>query len=212
MIVQSNTRVKNRIKAHLALNGTQYDRESSYWSSDFIDYLRNLPMDEGPSKSCLNIYPDELEEHRQRLKYVLKDLLLWVRKQGVEGTIDNLRSVPGIGFKTAMILYTEIMDIRRFKSLDHLKSYAGLVPSTHSSGERDSIRGLTKRRNSHLRYVLIEAAWVAIRKDTVLLHTYNKLTGKMKKQEAIIRIARKLLSRIRYVWMNDCPYVPGIIQ
>lgn len=111
-----------------------------------------------------------------------------------------------------MILFTEIMDIHRFKRIDHLKSYAGLVPSTYSSGEKDGTRGLTKRRNTHLRYVLIEAAWVAIRKDPVLLNTYNELTQKMPKQEAIIRIAGKLLSRIRYVWMNDCQYVPGVIQ
>jgi len=158
------------------------------------------------------VYLDELDEHKRRLVYILKDLRAWIHKKEIRRIINNLESVPGIGFKTAMILYTEIIDIHRFKRLDHLKSYAGLVPSTHSSGERDGTRGLTNRRNSHLRYVLIEAAWIAIRKDPVLLHTYNELTAKMKKQEAIIRIASKLLSRIRYVWMNDCPYVPGVIQ
>lgn len=212
MTVQSNTRVKNRIKAHLAFNGVQIDRESAYWSGDFIAYLRNLTLDEGPSKSCLNIYLDELDQHRQRLAYILKDLRIWIHQRGIVPTIDNLKSVPGIGFKTAMILYTEIMDIHRFKSLDHLKSYAGLVPSTHSSGETDGTRSLTHRRNKHLRYVLVEAAWIAIRKDPVLLQTYNRLTRNMQKQEAIIRIASKLLSRIRYVWMNDCTYIPGVIQ
>jgi len=212
MIVQNNTRVKNRIKSHLALNGVQIDRESSYWSGDFIAYLRNLPLDDGPSKSYLNICLDELEEHRQRLVYILKELRSWVSQRELDRTIDTLRSVPGIGFKTAMILYTEIMDIHRFKRFDQLKSYAGLVPSTYSSGENERTRGLTHRRNRHLRYVLIEAAWIAIRKDPVLLQIYNELSRKMKKQEAIIRIATKLLSRIRYVWMNDCSYVPGVIR
>ena len=31
----------------------------------------------------------------------------------------------------------------------------------------------------------------------------------MKKQEAIVRIAKKLLNRIRYVWKNGIPYCPG---
>ena len=212
MIVQSITRVKNRIKAHLYYNGIQLNRDSSYWSAGFIAHLRNLPLDEGPSKSCLDMHLDELEEHEQRKVRILKELGIWICQGGAEKIVNNLRSVPGIGKKTALILYTEIMDIHRFKNLDHLKSYAGLVPSTHSSGETDGIRGLTKRRNSHLRYVLIECAWVAIRKDPVLLQTYHLLTKRMQKQEAIIRIASKLLSRIRYVWMNDCPYVPGVIQ
>ena len=212
MIVQSITRVKNRIKAHLYYNGIQLNRDSSYWSGDFIAYLRNLPLDQGPAKSCLDMHLDELEEHRQRKDRILKELGVWICNTGAEGIINNLKSVPGIGKKTALILYTEIMDIRRFKNLDHLKSYAGLVPSTYSSGETDGTGGLTPRRNSHLRYVLIECAWVAIRKDTVLLQSYHQLIKRMRKQEAIIRIASKLLSRIRYVWMNDCPYVPGVIQ
>ena len=212
MIVQSITRVKNRIKALLHYNGIHYQRESSYWSSDFITYLRNLSLDEGPAKSCLDMHLDELEEHRQRKDRILKELGSWIQQGGAGEIINNLRSVPGIGKKTAFILYAEIMDIHRFRNLDHLKSYAGLVPSTCSSGETDGTRGMTKRRNSHLRYVLIESAWVAIRKDPVLLQSYHKLTRRMQKQEAIIRIASKLLSRIRYVWMNDCHYVPGVIQ
>ncbi len=111
-----------------------------------------------------------------------------------------------------MVVYTEIMDIHRFRTLDHLKSYAGLVPSTWSSGETDRTRGLTYRRNSQLKYVLIETAWISIRKDPVLLQSYYKLTLRMTKQEAIVRIATKLLNRIRYVWKNDSPYVIGVVE
>ena len=201
-----------RIKGHLDFNGVNVPHQSSYWSGNLINYLRDLPLDNGPAKAYLRLCLEELEQHRQRLVHILKELRYWINQRDEEKIIQNLRSVPGIGFKTAMILYTEVMDINRFQKLDHLKSYAGLVPSTWSSGETDRTRGLTYRRNRQLRYVLIEAAWISIRKDPVLLHSYNKLTLRMTKQEAIIRIASKLLNRVRYVWKNDTPYVVGVVE
>jgi hypothetical protein len=47
---------------------------------------------------------------------------------------------------------------------------------------------------------------VAIRQDPSLLASYGKYVGRMSKQEAIIRIAKKLLSRIRYVWLTQQKY------
>lgn len=210
--VQSNTRIKNRIKGHLASNGIEIPHQSSYWSGYMLNYLYDLPLDNGPSRAYLRLSLEELAEHRQRLVRILKELRYWVNEQGKDRIIRNVRSIPGIGFKTAMIVYTEIMDIHRFRTLDHLKSYAGLVPSTRSSGETDRVLGLTLRRNSQLKYVLIETAWIAIRKDPVLLRSYHQLTLRMTKQEAIVRIASKLLNRIRYVWKNDSPYVIGVAE
>ncbi len=193
-------------------NGIKVPHESSYWAGKLISYLRDLPLDNGPARAYLRLCLEELEQHRQRLAHILKELRHWVHERGEEGIIQNLISIPGIGFKTAMVVYTEIMDIHRFRTLDHLKSYAGLVPSTWSSGETDRTRGLTYRRNSQLKYVLIETAWISIRKDPVLLQSYHKLTLRMTKQEAIVRIATKLLNRIRYVWKNNSPYVIGVIE
>lgn len=87
-----------------------------------------------------------------------------------------------------------------------------MVPSVSSSDMRETNRGLNKRRNRYLRYLIIEAAWVAVRKDPVLLYKFNELTKRMKKQDAIIRIAKKLLSQIRYVWRTGVPYCPGIVE
>jgi hypothetical protein len=52
----------------------------------------------------------------------------------------------------------------------------------------------------------IESAWVAVRKDPALTLKYSELIRRMSKQEAIIRIAKKLLNRIRFVWKNNTCY------
>jgi uncharacterized membrane protein YecN with MAPEG domain len=59
---------------------------------------------------------------------------------------------------------------------------------------------------------LIEAAWVAVRRDPVLLLAFNGYCKRMRKTKAIVKIARKLLNRIRYVLKNQVEYVPGVVQ
>jgi len=111
-----------------------------------------------------------------------------------------------------MVLLTEIVDISRFKSLDQLASYVGLIPGEDSSGDREVHTGLSYRRNAYLRVLLIESSWVAVRKDPALLMAYNRLIKQMPKNRAIVKIARKLLNRIRYVLKNQQPYESGVVS
>ncbi len=210
--VQDTTRIKNRIKGHLYFNGVELPRHTSQWSGKFIAYLKSLPLDKGPAKEYLTISIEELEQRRQTSVHMLKKLREYVREHRDSSTFQNLLTVPGVGLKTALVLYTEIIDMGRFPTLDHVKSFVGLVPSTDSSGDSARERGLTYRSNKHLKHVLIEAAWVAIRHDPVLLHKYHKLIVRMRSQNAIIKIAVILLGRIRHVWNNNCTYVKGVIQ
>jgi transposase len=209
--VRDTTRVKNRIKGHLHFNGVEIPRHSSYWSGRFISWLKDLSLDNGPAKDCLDLCLEELDQRRRMTATILTKLRHYCQGHRDPCIFQNLLTVPGIGFKAAAVLNAEIMDMNRFSSLDEIKSYVGLVPSTSSSGEKEHTGGLTYRSNRHLKYVLIEAAWVAIRHDPALLHCFNKLTLRMKKQDAIVRIAVKLLNRIRYVWLNNCPYTVGVV-
>jgi hypothetical protein len=60
--------------------------------------------------------------------------------------------------------------------------------------------------------MIIEAAWEAVRLDPALMAKFNELTRRMNKNKAIIRIARKLVSRMRSVLMAREPYKLGIIE
>jgi transposase len=122
-----------------------------------------------------------------------------------------LTSIPGIGKITAITLLSEIEDIRRFQNLDKLCSYVGLIPTMSSSGERDSAGSITSRSNNFLRSMLVESAWIAIKYDPSLALAYVNLSKRMKKNEAIVRIAKKLLGRIRYVLKNEKEYVCNIV-
>jgi transposase len=111
-----------------------------------------------------------------------------------------------------MTLLTELITIDRFRTLDQLASYAGLVPGEHSSGEEEHDTGITPRRNPAMRYMLLESAWTAARQDPTLMMSLKALSHRMPRCQAIVRTAHKLLSRIRYILKNEQPYVKAVVQ
>jgi transposase len=121
--------------------------------------------------------------------------------------VANLTTIAGISTLVAMILLTEIITLDRFPSLDHLACFVGLVPGEHSSGDDRTLTGITERKNAYLRWILTEAAWVAVRNDESLALAFNTLCRRMPKNQAIVRIARKLLNRIRFVLKHQQPCV-----
>ena len=121
------------------------------------------------------------------------------------------KSVPGIGGITAAAMIAELGDIRRFNRLDELAAIVGLVPGIYQSSENKINLGLTKRSNHQLRSLLVEASWVAVRTDMALQQYYRQHAHK-EPNKAIIKVAHKLLNRIRAVINSGIPYQPGILK
>jgi transposase len=154
----------------------------------------------------------ELLYLRQTISDLTKEIRRLARTQEYAENHRLMKSVVGISTLTAMTFLTELVDINRFKKLDMLASYVGLIPDIHGSGEKETTTGITSRRNPQLRGILIEAAWIAVRKDPAMMMAYNQLLTKVSKKIAIVKIARKLLNRIRYVLKNKQEYVPAVVQ
>ena len=81
--------------------------------------------------------------------------------------VGRLRCVRGIDTLTALALAAEIGDFNRFRTAEEFMAFVGLVPSEHSSGEKRRQGSITKVGNSHVRRLLVEAAWHARRRPKV---------------------------------------------
>ena len=210
-ISRDQTRIKNRIKSFLHFNGIVLPRvdEMSHWSARFIDWLKTVPLKKEHDRYYLKQIIEHLQYKRQETLNVLRYMRASVRDNQI---VFLLRSVCGIGFITAFTLYAELMDMRRFKNSDRLAAFIGFVPSVYGTDEKERKLGLSRRYSRYLRNRLIESAWVAVRSDPALTLSYSHCIKRMQKKKAIVRIARKLLNRIRYVWINEKIYVPGIIE
>jgi transposase len=155
----------------------------------------------------------EMELLRKELLAISNDIRKLMRSKEYKKLYYLLRSITGIGPLTSAQLITEIGDMKRFETFYQLNSFIGLIPSEHSSGERESKGRLTIRRHRQLRSDLMECAWTAKRTDPALSLYYSEQLRKGKDSKLIIvKIARKLLSRIRYVWLSEKPYERGVTK
>ena len=210
-ITKSGRRIKCQIKSHLALYNIELPEEMTdkHWSRNYINWLERERDERGDGTLSLQL--DRLEFLRKLQLKANKALRTLAKSEKYEELHSVLLRVPGIGTLTAMLLISEIIDMKRFSSFDNLCSYVGFIPTTNSSGDTDVKGHLTKRCNKRIKTALIESSWIAIKSDSALLLKYETFKKRMIGQKAIIRIARILLSRIRYIWLNQKRYEKGII-
>lgn len=213
-LVKDMVRSKLRIKSLLYFFGVEYpeefNRSTTHWSKRFIKWLRNINLEHSTAKEALNALVDQLEDQRKRLLEITRLVRALSKSDGYKRNIELLESIPGIGGITSITILTELGSISRFKDADHLAAYIGLVPTCHSSGEKDNKGEMTFRHNGRLLQMIIESSWSAIRADPTLSLCYGKYRQRMTQNKAIIRIARKLVNRIYAVLKHQKEYQCGI--
>jgi transposase len=212
-VVRDISRSKNRLKSLLKYQGIEipiaYAKDN--WSQNFMKWIEEQAARDPLVADTLLLMVEQVKLLRGLLLKVEKKLRE-LRKGKYATTVKLATSVPGVGPTTAMMLLLEIGDINRFKGFDSLNDYVGFCPDIHKTGETERVRGITSRRHKQLRVALIEAAWEAIRVDPSLMDSYQALTKRMKGTQAIIRIARKLLRRLRAVLVTGIMYQKGVIN
>jgi transposase len=123
-----------------------------------------------------------------------------------------LATIPGIGVTLAMLISIEIDGVERFRSPSKLCSYAGLVPSTHSSGGKTYHGRITSEGNRWLRWALVEAAVPASYTDAEVKERLDGFRGRKGANVAKTAMARWLLKVIYHVLKERRPYIIGYGQ
>jgi transposase len=210
-LVKDQTRYKNRIKSWLYFQGIAIPDEHSGWSNNFTQWLTELVLS-ASARASLDLLLNGYTNARAMVASATLQVRSLSRQQQYKETIKLLRTIPGIGQIAALLFAVEIGDINRFKRVEQLCDFVGLVPRIHQSGERETTLGLTRRGHHKLRETLIEASWVAVRLDPAMTAFFGQATRRMIKNRAIIKVARKLLNRIRYVLRNRQEYVKAVVR
>ena len=145
----------------------------------------------------------EILEVIERQTYEIKKMLM--KRYAKLKPVQLLMTIPGVGFLTALTLYAEICDIRRFSNPEKLAHYCGLVPRVHQSSDHTRL-GKETKGNRWLKCVLIEAAWAHLRfcpegrLAKVFEDAYRR---KRDKKKAIKIVARKLVNVVWAVWTYE---------
>ncbi|MEO1714496.1 MAG: IS110 family transposase [Bacteroidota bacterium] len=211
-LVKDFRRIKSRIKSTLLFHGievpTAFDNPN--WSHAFINWLIDLEWENGMGQANMDSLIFHYRFLDKEIKAVSKTMKAYCRKH-YKKDYYLLRSVPGIGPLTAAAFLCELGDLRRFSSAKKFASYIGLVPGVHQSGDTMRMQGITPRGHRTLRSYIVEAAWIAVRRDPALQAYYRSHVGKNTKA-VIIKVAHKLLNRLLSVIKKEIPYEIGVVR
>lgn len=214
---------KRRICSILLTHGLIYREGKSKWTKKHKTWLTRLRRDlTGPLQTALAAELEHLEYMEMKRNALDADIEGYAEQSPYRGYVEVLCCLRGVKLLTAMTLLAEIDDINRFPSPRHLMAYFGLVPSEHSSGDREHRGPITKAGNKHARRVLVEAAWnnrhnagadlilnrrrqgqppeivaIAIKAQHRLSRRFYRLSHKKHLHVAITAVARELCG---FVW------------
>ena len=105
---------------------------------------------------------------------------------------EALTEIHGIGLYSALLIVAEIGEPERFRSAKQVGAYAGLTPRVHQSGGHCYRGSITRQGSTWLRWILVEAAIKAVRKDAALKNFYTRVRKRSSAKIARVAVARKL--------------------
>jgi transposase len=149
---------KQRLLSFLLRSGHKYTGGSP-WSKAHMRWLSDIKMPHRCQQIVFQEYIDTLSQCSARVQRLTEQIRQLVPQWRLHPVVQALQSLRGVSLIVAATTVAELGDLKRFKSPVELMSYLGLVPSEHSSGDQTKRGAITKTGNTHVRRVLVEAAW-----------------------------------------------------
>jgi transposase len=197
-LVASRTRVKNHIKAILRRQGLATGR---LWTAEGLANLRTLAR---PLEECqpADYWRGELDLELQRLADAESHVATLSKRLDAIGQSDArvrlLMEQDGVGPRLAEAVVAFIDQPQRFRTGKQVGAYAGLAARVHQSGQISRMGGITRMGNPVLRSLLVEVAWLAVRREGWMRDVYTRVArgDPQRRQRAIVAVARRLLIRL----------------
>jgi len=139
--------------------------------------------------SMLMAHLDMIENHLAEIEAQIQ-----TAARQFESAISIVCSIEGLGVTSSSAVLAEIgIDMSRFKTAEHLCSWAGLSPGNNESAGKKKSACITKG-NPYVKSMLCEIAWViAGKRNLYLSRWYWRIKQRKGAKKAIIALARKLL-------------------
>lgn len=211
-----------RLKSFLLRLGIAYEGRAD-WNDAHQRFLARVVCPTPVQQIVFQEYLHAITEIAERLKRITAELREHASSWRLSPLVEAYQAMRGVQDTVAITATAELGDITRFDNPRQLAGFVGLVPSVHATGKSRRLGAITKAGNSHVRRVLIEAAWAyrhpakvseAIRKRIELLpkkiqdigwkaqvrlcKRFRRLTARGKHPNVIVTaIARELLA---FMW------------
>jgi transposase len=160
---QDQVRARHRLGKFLLRHGCRPPQDvKRNWTKKHMDWIkRQVRFDQPASQAAFLDYVHEVEHAADRLERIEKSIddAIATAPAEIQQVVQALQALRGVGKIVAISVVAEVGSLSRFTRPSQLMAYAGMVSSEYSSGGRIQRGGITKTGNSHLRRVIVEAAW-----------------------------------------------------
>jgi transposase len=189
VLVAERVRTKNRLRGLLRRNGVESPR--ALWTRKGIAWLESLEL-AGEDALERELLLDDLARQGEKIRRVERHLATIA--QG-DPRVALLRTIPGVGIRTAEALAAWIDSPHRFTKNKSIGAYFGLVPSEDSSAGKQHLGHMTHQGPALVRKLIIEATWQALRRSPAVRAYHERMLhgDPQRKKIALVATAHYLL-------------------
>jgi transposase len=195
-LVHKRTRAKNAARALLRHQGIPVPARPGLWTRRGSTWLRGLVFAQPVHALQRDLLLDEIDTLSQQIARVERQLRAC--SQGHPG-VALLRTIPGVGPRTAEAMVAFVDDPRRFRHSKEIGAYFGWVPCQDQSGDRNRLGHITRDGSPVVRHLLTEAVWQGIRRSPSIRAYFERMqrNDPQRKKIALVATAH-YLSRVMW--------------
>jgi transposase len=199
-LVGKRTRTKNALRAILRTRALRPPREFGLWTRRGAAWLAEVEL---PKLTALqrDLLLEELGMYDRQLK--LAEAQLEHYSHG-HAAVALLRTIPGVGLRTAEAVVAYLDDPRRFAKSKTVGSYFGLIPAQDQSGATNRLGHITRSGPSVVRHLLAEAAWRGVKLSPTIGQYFDRIQHDDPERKKIALVATAhYLARVMHAMLRD---------
>lgn len=199
-VVDRQTACKNAIRT--LLRGHGIIAAKGLWAKKCLAWLGQLPMPTAASALKRDMLLAELADTKRLVRTATKALdKIGLRHAGVT----LLRTIPGVGMRTAETIAAYIDDPKRFRRSSQVAAYFGLIPCQDASAGVNRLGHITRQGPGTARKYLVEAAWQGVYRSPKIRAYFERiLRGKKERRKIALVATAHYLLRCMHAMLVRC--------
>jgi transposase len=195
-VIAKRTRAKNTVRALLRSAGAVPPRQPALWTKKGLAWLRRVDLPTASQQLRRDLLLEEIETLVRQVRRLEQQLNHQAQQTPA---VAPLRSIPGVGIRTAEAVAAFVDDPHRFGNAKAVGRYFGLVPCQDQSGDRNRLGHITYEGAPVVRQLVAEAAWQAQRRSPTVRAYFERVQrgDPQRKKIALVATAHYL---VRVMW------------
>jgi transposase len=195
-VIAKRTRAKNALRALLRGAGVAPPKSPGLWTKKGLAWLRQLELPTSSQQLRRDLLLEEIEAFNAQVRRIERELN---RRAQQTPAVARLRSIPGVGIRTAEAVAAFLDDPHRFRHAKAVGRYFGLVPCQDQSGDRNRLGHITREGPAVVRQLVAEATWQAVRRSPTVRAFFERTQrgDPQRKKIAVVATAHYL---VRVMW------------